>query len=92
MKDKITLDRKDFCRVLLTDVLPYEIPFILTNEGFYKFSKNKNNLKKNKFIYDFFTKKNENNETNPLIYRIAKDNDSSRNLFLIHPKNQLQIV
>lgn len=34
MKSKIYLDKKDFYRVLLTDVLPYEVPFILSNEGF----------------------------------------------------------
>ncbi|MDC5398670.1 hypothetical protein NRA60_15065, partial [Acinetobacter baumannii] len=43
MKSKIYLDKKDFYRVLLTDVLPYEVPFILSNEGFYR------NLKSNSF-------------------------------------------
>ena len=44
MKSKIYLDKKDFYRVLLTDVLPYEVPFILSNEGFYR------NLKATHFI------------------------------------------
>ncbi|ETT08413.1 antiviral reverse transcriptase Drt3b [Providencia alcalifaciens] len=92
MSNKIILDKKDFERVLLTDVLPYEIPFILTNEGFYKNIKNLKKTKKNRFVYDFFFKENISNDTNPLTYQIAKDNESARNLFLIHPKNQLQVV
>lgn len=33
----VNLRKSDFHRVLLTDVLPYELPFILTNEGFYSY-------------------------------------------------------
>ncbi len=91
MKSKIPLEKKDFYRALLTDVLPYEVPFILSNEGFY------NNLKN-----DFFnttTKKVLNNvlfnsqeNTNPFVFKISKDEINFRQLYLVHPNAQIRIA
>lgn len=92
-KEKINLQKRDYHRVLLTDVLPYEVPFILTNEGFYwacRKQKSKlisgNRILKNIFINDYSV------QTNPLEFKIAKDADSERKLYLVHPKSQLDIV
>lgn len=90
MKSKITLEKKDFYRTLLTDVLPYEVPFILSNEGFYK------NLKNNDF--DATSKKilskclfDSDKNTNPFVFKISKDETSFRQLYLVHPKEQIKI-
>ncbi|WP_413487598.1 antiviral reverse transcriptase Drt3b [Shewanella baltica] len=83
-KNSITLKKSDFNRVVLTDVLPYELPFILTNEGFYGYLNGKS--QKNIIIEKIL---NQENITNPLVYTINKGQTSSRKLYLIHPSNQL---
>ncbi len=90
MKSKIHLEKKDFYRALLTDVLPYEVPFILTNEGFYKnlkFSTLDSNSKKilDKFLFN--SKRN----TDPFVFKISKDETNFRNLYLVHPSEQIKI-
>ncbi|ELP3505367.1 hypothetical protein QTU64_003881, partial [Vibrio vulnificus] len=87
---KILLEKKDFSRAILTDVLPYEVPFILTNEGFYNTVKEKNIIKSNRFLKRIFGFE-EVNETNPLVYKITKDSESERSLFLVHPQMQIRI-
>ncbi|MEZ9626237.1 antiviral reverse transcriptase Drt3b [Aliivibrio fischeri] len=94
-KPKIKLNKRDFHRALLTDVLPYEVPFIHTNEGFYSAAKplkgSKSIIQSNNVLSEIFdnsTKK----ETHPLTYKIAKDNTSNRELYLVHPIAQLDIV
>ncbi|EJI1386113.1 RNA-directed DNA polymerase, partial [Vibrio alginolyticus] len=87
---KILLEKRDFFRAILTDVLPYEVPFILTNEGFYNTVKEKTVIKNNKFLKKIFGF-DEVNETNPLVYKITKDSESERSLFLVHPQMQIRI-
>lgn len=95
-KQPIVLSKNDFDRVVLMDVLPYELPFILTNEGFY--ATLHNNTKKsdtfittNKFLNDLFFSNNV-TETYPLNYKIHKDQNSERTLSLIHPKAQINFI
>jgi len=92
-KKKINLKKRDFYRVLLTDVLPYEVPFILTNEGFYREACDVNNgvMYTNQVIRDIFIQNNR-AETTPLEFRIAKESHSERKLYLIHPSSQLDIA
>lgn len=92
-RKKINLHKRDYHRVLLTDVLPYEIPFILTNEGFYWACRKNNSkiIKSNPILRSIFISEIP-NETNPLEFKIAKDSESERKLFLVHPKSQLNIV
>lgn len=96
IKKAIKLSKNDFNRVVLMDVLPYELPFILTNEGFYSLLNN-NSKKINCFISnDFFLKElffSDNvTETYPLDYKITKDQESERVLSLIHPKAQIKFI
>ncbi|WP_257326297.1 antiviral reverse transcriptase Drt3b [Pseudoalteromonas rhizosphaerae] len=86
---KIPLEKRDFYRVILTDVLPYEVPFILTNEGFYKKLRG-GGLQKNRFIKSIFFSDND-VTTKPLVYRITKDSESERSLYLIHPGVQIKV-
>jgi len=87
---KIPLEKRDFNRAILTDVLPYEVPFILTNEGFYKNLKSNASLRENRFLKSIFFS-GEEVDTKPLVYRITKDSDSERSLYLIHPSVQIKI-
>jgi len=93
-KSKIKLEKRDFHRALLTDVLPYEVPFIHTNEGFYLATKSKGGpsvVDSNRILKSIFTTSHH-RETNPLAYNIAKDSENDRKLYLVHPVTQLDIV
>lgn len=84
MKKPIKLNKSDFYRVVLTDVLPYELPFIFTNEGYYHCLKS-NILKNSSFLHkEIITKE----DRKPFEYYIKKDKSSDRKLYLIHPSSQ----
>lgn len=88
-KVKVTLSKRDFHRVLLTDVLPYEVPFILTNEGFYKVCKRPQTFSAHNILNIILFKNN--SETRPLAYKITKDSTSERTLYLPHPATQIKV-
>ena len=73
-------------RVLLTEVLPYELPLMLDNEGFYLNMQDENLLKI--FNESFLGKLN--TWTIPFDYSVRRyGGDKSRKLSLIHPFTQL---
>ncbi|MBT1076765.1 antiviral reverse transcriptase Drt3b [Geobacter grbiciae] len=85
------VDKKDYYRVLLTEVLPYEIPLWFSNRGihcFYTSTASKTcptlvNLLlgiKKTLIYS------------PFKYKIRKNQHSYRTLSIIHPIRQLAVV
>lgn len=89
MKSELNLNNK--YRVLLTEVLPYELPLFLNNEAFYA---NMQNSKLNNLFLDIFksiiTKYN---WTIPFDYNIRRvGGEKSRKLSLIHPLTQLACV
>lgn len=85
MKKEINLNNK--YRVLLTEVLPYELPLMLDNEGFYQ------NMQDNelcKSFNDVFNGKMK-DWTIPYDYSVRKyGGDKSRKLSLMHPLTQLE--
>lgn len=87
---KILLEKRDFSRAILTDSLPYEVPFILTNEGFYKVVKNRKLIEDNRIIKEILSGSSDVG-TNPLVYKIPKDSESERSLFLVHPSVQINV-
>ena len=73
-------------RVLLTEVLPYELPLILDNEGFYL---NMQNEELKQIFYETFKGKLK-TWTIPFDYSVRKyGGDKSRKLSLMHPFTQL---
>ncbi|MDF3077999.1 MAG: DNA-binding protein [Sphingobacteriaceae bacterium] len=85
---KIKIDKNDAVRVLLSETLPYEVPILFSNEGFYQIIKNgefeefKENLKGKKKPYGI-----------PFNYLISKSSDgSTRRLSVIHPFNQVDFI
>jgi hypothetical protein len=82
MNNEITINKHDYERVVLTEVQPYELPFILTNEGFYGYLKSS---KGRDFLVSLFGNLT---ETLPFDFKITKTNDSFRKLSLIHPFGQ----
>lgn len=87
MSKNININNK--YRVLLTEVLPYEIPLMLDNEGFYFNMQDKN-------LYEIFKEAfggDCKNWTIPFDYSVRKySGDKSRKLSLMHPLIQLKCV
>jgi len=83
---KIKINKKDINRVLLTEVLPYEVPMLFSNDGFYSI------ISSNKHL-PFFKKIKKQAYGIPFNYEIAKSNDGdTRCLSVIHPINQYDFV
>jgi hypothetical protein len=84
---KVRIDKDDKSRILLTELLPYEVPMLFSNEGFYtifkkhgsKFFEANDGLSKGYGI--------------PFNFEIGKSNSGdTRVLSIIHPKNQLEFI
>nr|VVV03797.1 hypothetical protein AW0309160_01180 [Aliivibrio wodanis] len=86
MASEIKINKHDYNRIVLTEVQPYELPFIVTNEGFYSYLSDKKN-------HDFFrTLFSSLKETKPFDFKIKKSESSTRKLSLIHPYGQAKFV
>lgn len=80
--------KNDKNRVLLTELLPYEVPIPFSNAGYYEFVKeNPQNLPKH--ISQFLT---QNKYTIPFDYKIKKNIQSDRTLSIIHPSTQRKFI
>lgn len=87
MSKEINLNNK--YRVLLTEVLPYELPLMLDNGGFYL---NMQDESLQRIFKDAFVSKLK-DWTIPYDYSVRKyGGDKSRKLSLMHPYTQLQCV
>lgn len=86
MGNEIKINKHDYNRVVLTEVQPYELPFIVTNEGFYSYLK----LHKDRTILrELFGSLP---TTRPFDFKITKSADSFRKLSLIHPFGQTKFI
>ncbi len=80
------LDYSNKYRVLLTEVLPYEVPLLFSNYGFYSWI----NDKGNQIFDECFSGIH---MTRPFDYQIRREGrKKSRKLSVIHPLNQLKIA
>lgn len=89
MKPEKNLNNK--YRVLLTEVLPYELPLVLNNEAFYK---NMQDEKLRSLFLGVFNGRVKNGDwTIPFDYNIRRmGGERSRKLSLMHPMTQLDCV
>lgn len=84
-----TLELTSKYRVILTEVLPYELPLVFNNYAFFQIC---NDEKKQKFYHDFIGIKKE-DWTIPFDYDIyQKSGSKRRRMSLIHPTVQLEWV
>jgi hypothetical protein len=94
---KIKINKDDKARILLTELLPYEVPMLFSNEGFYSIIANK---KYDKFFdkVKALSKAPSDNKTKrqygiPLNYEIRKSIDGdTRTLSIIHPYCQFYFI
>lgn len=85
---RVKIDKNDANRILLTELLPYEVPMLFSNDGFYQ-------IVTDGHIERFIAKLKPLRESYgiPFNYEIAKANDSdTRTLSVIHPFNQYNFV
>lgn len=91
--ERVILKHSDKWRTVLTDTFAFEVPLIISNDGFYK------NLSRHSkispelmaFLDGLIFEKRRNGYTVPLKYNIVKDIGSFRTLSLIHPHAQIEI-
>lgn len=86
---KGTLRKSDFLRAVLTDTAPYEVPIIISNDGFYRnitsVAKVSSTLRD---LIKALVVDNNPHYTIPFRFNISKDSSSRRRLSLIHPSAQ----
>lgn len=89
IKNKIFIEKNNYQRVVITDLLPYETPLIFSNDGFYKYLLDESIISNNWIIstvlknFDY---------TLPFNYKIKKSFNSYRTLSVIHPIQQKEFV
>lgn len=83
---KIKFKRNDFLRTLLTDTLPYEVPFLFSNYGYYRrLYENAENILRDNCKLDLLPK---DKWAIPYSYNIRKDSLDFRTLSIAHPAVQ----
>ncbi|WP_353858492.1 antiviral reverse transcriptase Drt3b [Azospirillum formosense] len=90
---KGNLRKSDIVRAVLSDTAPYEVPIIVSNDGFYdnlrhiaKASAGLSELVRTLIV------ENDRKYTTPYRYKITKDAISMRQLSLPHPSSQYNVV
>lgn len=73
-------------RLILNDTIPYEIPFIINNDGLYQFLTNH----KNEQFYNIFRSSHVEDYYIPFDFKINKDGIKTRVLSILHPKSQIK--
>lgn len=88
-KNKVFIEKNNFQRVIITDLLPYETPLIFSNDGFYKYLLDESIIS-NHWIKETVLKNHKN--TLPFNYKIKKSFNSYRTLSVIHPMQQKKFI
>ena len=95
---KIKINKDDKNRILLTELLPYEVPMLFSNDGFYSIvSSNKLDYflrKLQKFgLHPYNANKNKGSYGIPFNFDVRKSVlGGTRTLSVIHPINQLAFI
>lgn len=88
---KIKIDKNDKSRILLTELLPYEVPILFSNEGFYNYYRDKGKTNPPSLINKILGL-DDNNYKIPYSFDIKKGSDSKRTLSVIHPCIQAKFI
>lgn len=87
------LRRGDYARCLITDTSPYEVPLIVSNDGFYRNVHDYESASPAlKSIIDKLVTEDTGRYTVPFRFKIAKDSLSVRTLSLLHPRSQYRVA
>ncbi|MDI7774964.1 antiviral reverse transcriptase Drt3b [Asticcacaulis sp. EMRT-3] len=91
---KGNLRKGDFQRAVVTDTAPYEMPLIVSNDGFYKNISEGTSapVSRQELAGSGLTAIARKDYTIPYRYNIKKDGSSFRQLSLIHPSLQCRVI
>lgn len=89
MSEKIFIKKSDVARVLHTEVLPYEVPIIFSNQKLYRYHRLSNTDNVPPFIKKLLTP---NDYSIPFDYQIWQGSRKRRTLSVIHPAWQFKFV
>jgi len=93
---KISIDRDDKNRILLTELLPFEVPMLFSNEGFYTLVTKGSYNRFFKRVYDLSQAQPDRKKRKygiPFNYEVKKSTEGeSRALSVIHPMNQFSFI
>ncbi|WP_127141862.1 antiviral reverse transcriptase Drt3b [Flagellimonas marinaquae] len=90
---RVRVKKFDKSRILLTEVLPYEVPIPFSNLGLYRYAKRPKSEIVPGFIDELFKLSTQNARyLLPYNYRIIKKLDAYRTLSIMHPKVQLKFI
>ncbi len=85
------VNKNDKSRILLTELLPYEVPILFSNEGLYNYCQEKGKSNPPKLVTKLLDVKDSDFKI-PFSYDIKKSTESNRTLSLIHPAIQLKFI
>lgn len=92
MKRKpIAIKKKDAARVLLTELLPYELPIFYSNHRLYEFVSEPPDRIPN-LLKDLLGMRNSPRFTIPFNFKIERGDGRRRTLSIIHPASQLKFI
>lgn len=93
---KVSIDRDDKNRILLTELLPFEVPMLFSNEGFYSIVSKGNYNRFFNRVYDLSQAKPDRKGHKygiPFNYEVKKSIEGeSRTLSVMHPMNQVLFI
>ncbi|MDR3628931.1 MAG: RNA-directed DNA polymerase [Desulfocapsaceae bacterium] len=93
--DRLVIKKNDYDRVLITETIPYEVPFLFNNIGFYLRIKREDLKKMPSTLGSELAKIMKSNSeiyTIPYTYKIKKNSKSYRELGVIHPFAQIKFT
>jgi len=88
---KFKVKKNDKSRILLTELLPYEVPILFSNEGFYSYYLEKHKTNPPQLIKKIF-EASEKDYKIPYLFNIKKGDDGKRTLSIIHPAIQIRFI
>ncbi len=88
---KFKINKNDKSRILLTELLPYEVPILFSNDGLYNYYQEKGKSKPPQLVTKLIEVKDSDFKI-PFSYDIKKSAESKRTLSLIHPAIQLKFI
>lgn len=92
-RSKISFNADDTWRTVLTDTAPFELPIILSNDGFYlNLHRKRDGFEEFKTLVEILVTNEPTKYALPYRYNITKSSESTRTLSLLHPRSQAQIA
>jgi len=88
---RFKINKNDKSRILLTELLPYEVPVLFSNEGLYSYYQEKEKSNPPQLVKKLLDVKDSDFKI-PFSYNIKKSAESVRTLSLIHPAIQLKFI